>query len=272
MSELDPRIVRLGIQIENQMRFYDNLAITASGQKFANPNQGECNVTISGLEREVRDYILTETSPFNSNRSRKSLVLEVGRESYGTSVVYRGDIFRSMPGARPDHIIQLRCLTGAYNQGQIVTRQAAPQDSLRTIAAGVARDNGLSLQFEVSDKLISNYSHAGSAQAEIELLREISGADVFVDGETLVLKNRNLPIAGGAFVIDRSAGLQVPRFSEQGIIVTFLFDPRIKLGSEIDVRSEAYPTASGRYVIYKLSYNIANRESHFHYTAEARRL
>ena len=272
MAELDPRIVSVGIQIGSELRYYRELAITANGQKFANPNQGECNVTISNLSQEVRDYILTETSPLNANRSRKRLILEAGRESYGTSIVYEGDIFRSDGGTRPDNTISLRCLTGAYNSGNIVTRTAAPQDNLRNIAQGIASDNELSLQFEVPDKLVSNYTHSGSALSQIELLRELSRADVFVDGNILVMKPINTPIAGGAFIVDASVGLQVPRFSEQGIIVSFLFDPRVKLGSEIEVRSETYPAANGRYVIYKLKYNIANREEAFHYTAEARRL
>lgn len=272
MAQIDNRIVKLSVQIGTEIRTYENLAITASGQKFANPNQGECNITIANLARDVRDYILTETSPINSNRSRKSVTLEVGRESYGTSILYQGDIFRSNGGERPDDVISLRCLTGAYNSGNIVSRTTSPETNLKSIAQGIASDNELSLQFEATDKRISNYTFSGSALSEIENLKEISGADVFVDGQILVVKNRGEAVSGSVFLIDSSVGLQVPKFTEQGIQVKFLYDPRVKLGSKIQINSQQYQSTNGQYVIYKLGYNIANRDTPFHYTAEARRL
>ena len=119
---IDNRIVRVGIEFNGTIRFYENLAITVSGTKFANPNQGECNITIANLKKEVRDYILTETSPFNLNRTRKSVIVEVGRESYGTSVLYLGDIFRSSVSQPPDTVLSLKCLTGQFMKGNIVSR------------------------------------------------------------------------------------------------------------------------------------------------------
>lgn len=272
MTSIDPRIVRVSIEANNQLRTYENLAITVSGQKFANPNQGECNVTIANLDKEVADFILTETSPFNRNRSRKSIVVSVGRRSYGVSTLYQGDIYRSQGGVRPDNILTMRCLTGQFMKGNIVSRSGQGSDSLRAIARGVAADNGLNLQFIIPDKRISNYSFTGSAINQVENLRELSGADVFIDGQTLIMKPKNAPLPGSVFRVDRHVGLKVPQFTEQGIKVEFLYDPSVKLGSTLEVVSDQFPASNGRYVIYKLGYSIANREAPFHYIAECRRL
>lgn len=268
---IDRRLVRVSIEIGEEVRTYENLAITASGQKFTNPNQGECNITIAGLSKEVSDYILSETTPFNQNRVRKGITLEVGRESYGTTILYQGDIFRSQGGERPENIITLRCLTGQFNKGTLVTRSAAANDSLKRIAQGVASDNGLRLDFQGPDKRIASYSFSGAAAAQIDKLRSVSGQEVYVDGQTLVVKQATQSVDGATFIIDSSAGLQVPKVTEQGIKATFLFDPRIRLGSAIEIRSSQFPATNGRYIIYKLAYNIANRDTPFHYTAEARR-
>ena len=272
VASIDNRRIRIGIEINGILRHYENLAITATGQKFANANQGECNITISNLERSVSDFILTETSPHNRNRTRVPITVEAGRVSTGLSVLYRGDIFRSDGGTRPDNLLSIRCLTGQFQKGNIIERTGLAMDSLRAIAQGVADDNDLSLQFTAAEKTIANYSFSGASIKQVEKLREISGADVFVDGNVLVVKPINAPIDGSVFLVNSRAGLQVPQFTEQGLKASFLYDPRVKLGSTVQIESEQFPATNGQYVIYRLQYSIANRDAPFHYTMEGRRI
>lgn len=84
----------------------------ASGTKYANATQNECSETISNLRRETRDFLLTETSPFNQNRTPKRLVVEVGRISTGLFKVYTGDIISAQPSSPPDVDIVLKSKTG----------------------------------------------------------------------------------------------------------------------------------------------------------------
>ncbi len=269
----DNRIVRVGIEVNNEIRFYERLAITVTGTKFANPNQGECNVTIANLSREVRDFILTETSPFNRNRTRKSIIVEVGRESYGTSVLYRGDIFRSSVSQPPDNVLTLRCLTGQFMKGNVISRSGQAVESVRTIAQSIADDNGLSLQFLDNDKNVSNYSYTGSSLGQVKELSDLTGGDVFIDRDNLVVKSSNAPISGTVRRVSNPGGMiGIPERTEQGVKVSFLYDPQTQLGGQIEIVSTQYPALDGRYVIYKLSYNITNRDIPFYLTAEARRL
>ena len=46
----------------------------------------------------MRNYILTETSPFNKNKTPKKLIIEAGRVSTGTARLFVGDITASSPG------------------------------------------------------------------------------------------------------------------------------------------------------------------------------
>ena len=53
--------------------------------------------------------------------------------------------------------------------------------------------------------------------------------------------------------------------------VKFLLDNQTTLGSSLEIQSQQYPAANGTYVIYKLGFQIANRDTPFYYIAEAAR-
>ncbi len=63
----------------------------------------------------------------------------------------------------------------------------------------------------------------------------------------------------------------IPEFTEQGIKVKFLLDNRTTLGGGIQIESKIYPATNGNYVIYKLGFEITNRDKPFYWIAEATR-
>lgn len=273
MAEIDPRIVRVSIEIRGQIRVYDGLAITASGEKFANANQNETTVKIANLSKDVRDYLATECSPFNADRTRKKLLLEVGRRSYGTFVLYAGDITSVTIGQPPDIWVELKCLTGDFDKGNLIARSQSGLAKLSTIAQQIAQDLNLALSFEATDKQISSYSFTGGALRQVDKLSAIGMVNAYVDDGRLIVKNQNTPMVGLVRVVDLDSGMVgKPEFTEQGIKVKFLIDNLTQLGSELIVRSVTSPTANGRYEIYKLSFDVASRDTPFYYTAEAKRL
>ncbi len=89
--KLDKRLVRCGFEINGQIKVYENLAIVAKGTKYANSNSNTCEVSIANLDRDTRNYLLTECSPFNKNNKKKQFFIEVGRESYGYFRLFEGD-------------------------------------------------------------------------------------------------------------------------------------------------------------------------------------
>ena len=87
-----------------------------------------------------------------------------------------------------------------------------------------------------------------------------------------MVKNSNVPIAGRVRVLTSKTGLiGIPEPTEQGIRVNMLFDNQTVVGGLLDLMSNRYPSYNGQYVIYKLSFNVANRDTPFYLTAEARR-
>lgn len=273
MNILDPRLVQVGIEVNGLLRTYNTLRINAHGIKFANANQNEAEVQIANLDRATQDYILTETSPFNTNITPKTIILYAGRQSYGLSEVYRGTIVSVKVSQPPDVTITLRALTGDYAKGSVIARFSQQFSPLSQIAKQIAGDLGLSLNFQAEDKTISNYSYSGSALKQIDILNQLSNINAFQDDETLVVTQYNQALPNITKVISIDTGMiGIPDITERGIRIKFLFDNTVKVGGLLRVSSLIYPVVNGDYLIYKLNFEISNRDTPFYYIAEAKRI
>lgn len=269
-AELDPRLLRISVEINGQLKSYEDLDMTASGTKFANANQNECEVKITNLDKTTRDYLLTETSPFNKNKTRKILRVEAGRVSTGYSLVFQGDITNAVGAQPPDITLTLKAATGDFAKGQIVSRSQAGVVPLRNVAARVAQDLGLSLAFQATPKQVSNYSFTGSAAKQVGQIGQLARVNAYVDDGALVVKDWNTPIADRVSEVNLDTGMiGIPEFTETGIKVKLLFDNQTVLGGALRVTSRLNPAANGLYTVAKLGFELASRDTPFYYIAEA---
>jgi len=270
---LDPRLLRVGIEIESDLRVYDEkFDIRVSGSKMSSAAQNTCEVTISNLKREVRNYLLTETSPFNPNRKPKRLYVDVGRVSTGLQRIFVGEITQSTPSQPPDIGLTLKALTGAYARGLVISRSGLTQEALSAIAARVAADLGVRLDFQATDKQIGNYAFNGPALAQVNALELAGGVDAYVDDTTLVVKNRDAALPDRVKVLSSASGMVgIPEATERGVKVTFLLDSDTVLGGRLDLASSLNPALTGAYTIFKLDFEAASRDTPFYWTAEASR-
>lgn len=271
-TELDPRLLRISIEINGQLKSYEDLDMSASGTKYANANQNECEVKISNLDKTTRDYLLTETSPFNKNKTRKILRVEAGRVSTGYSLVFQGDITNAIGAQPPDITLALKAMAGDFAKGNIVARSQPGVVPLRNIAARIAQDLGLSLNFQASARQISNFSHTGSAAKQVDLLGQLGRVNAYVDDAALVVKDWNKPLADRVREVNLDTGMiGIPEFTETGIKVKLLFDNQTILGGALRVTSRLNPAANGLYTVAKLGFELASRDTPFYYIAEATR-
>lgn len=272
MDELDPRIVKVGIEIDGLIKTYDGLAITASGTKYANGNQNDAEISITNLDKATRDYILTETSPLNQNRTPKRVILDVGRVSYGTSRIFIGDITASSVSQPPDITVTLKALTSNFQKGNVIARSQAPVAQLSLISQQVAQDLGLTLDFQALDRQVANYSFTGGALKQVDKIGQAAGVVSYVDDNLLIVKDMNTPLRGRMRILTQSTGMiGVPEITEQGVKVKFLIDNQTVLGSAMQITSEMNPAANGIYTIYKLGFELASRDTPFYYIAEGKR-
>lgn len=304
---LDPRIVRIGIEVNGKMQYYSDLNIQVSGTKYGNANENECEVKITNLSKQVRDYILTQTSPFlkphydktppaavtsakktDTSTKKKDtepksdgsaevlsgmrLVVEAGRESTGASVVFIGDITSAVPSQPPDIELNIKAVTLSRTKGEIVSVSKGAATSLKSIAGDIAKDLGLGLLFQAKDKKIGNFAFTGGKLKQVDELGRAGSVNAFVDDEQLIVKDTDNSLTGKSRVLNLETGMiGIPELTEHGIKVKYLYDNQSVVGGALVIESKLNPAANGTYIIFKLSFDIANRENQFYLMAEAKR-
>lgn len=267
----DPRLMRITLDVDGERRQYTDLYMTASGTKYANPLQNECTVKITNLRKSVRDYLLTETSPFNRPRRRVRMIVEAGRESFGYFTLFEGDIMTSAPSQPPDIALTLKAATGGWFKTSPISVGYAGSVPMETIARDAAASMGLNLQNEGTPKNIANYSYSGSKLRQVDQMQDM-GYSAYIDDGTLYVNDKGRAQKGGSYLVSAETGMiGIPEATEQGARVKFLLNPQARVGTAITLQTEMNPALNGEYVIYKYGFDISNRDQQFYGIAEARR-
>lgn len=273
MDEVDRRVIRVGIEIGGRINFYEGLRVKASGTKYANPLQNDCTVTISGLSQATRDRLLTDTSPFNPSPAPKRLIVDAGRESYGTFRLFIGDITSAEPSSPPDVDVIIKAKTENAQAMNVAAVSAGPSARVSAIAKQVASTLGVGLLFEAMDKSVANWSYTGPALKMIRRLEEMGGVRAFIDDDLMIVKDMGRPIRGAVRILNMDSGLVgIPKATEKGIDVTFLIDRDTRLGGLIRLDSRMNKPLNGDYVIDQLKFDVATHEDPFFYQAQCSRL
>lgn len=273
---IDPRLIRVGVEISGSMHYYEslnNMNIVVSGMKYANAVQNECSVTLMNLKKETRDFLLTETSPFNQNKTPKLLVVDIGRVQTGYSRIFVGDIVSAQPSSPPNVEIQLKAKTGSTLNGLVISTSAQPLSTLSRIAATVASDIGVSLDFQATDKNIANYTYTGGALGQIARLAEAGGVRAFLDDNLLIVQDYDKPTTGRIKILNMNSGMVgIPKATEKGVVVTYLIDGESVLGGLLRLESRFNASLNGDYKIDQLKFSVSSHGNDFFYTAQCSKL
>jgi hypothetical protein len=279
-TALDPRMLKIVLDIgSTQYTFEDDgtssyLYLTAKGTKFANAIQNECQVEIGNLSADLKNEILTQTSPYANPAVDKSMTVYAGRVSTGYAMIYTGDITESKVTQPPDVFVTLSTKTCHNKKSTVGSRHKAGANKFSLISAGVAQDLGLTLNFQSTDKFINNYNHNGSITGQVDKLNDLdNNSCCYVDDKTLVVKPKYNPLPNFVTTVNQNTGMiGIPETTDKGTKIIFLLDNNTRLGGAVTLTSELNPSLNGTYVIYKLGFNIANRDNPFYYEAECVRV
>lgn len=267
------RILRVSVTVNEKLYTFEDFAITVQGTKYGSATQNETVIKICNLPKDIRNFITTEASPRErvKNRNRQKILVEAGRTDVGYSEVFSGDIVSATAGQPPDIWTTFRAITGYFNKTQYITTESPQNTTIRNISQGIADSMGLLLDFSIKDKVVQNYGYSGSKARQIEKLAQISQSDVFVDDESLIVKPIAKPSTGSSFTMSVDNGMiGVPEINDFGVKVEAYYDGRVRVGNEMILDSGVNPAANGRYIVYKVDYNLTNRDKPFNMTIEAR--
>lgn len=273
--EFDPRVIQIAIDIDGKTETFEGLYITAQGTRYGTDVSNECQVRIDNMTRANRDYILNHTSPYKqfSPNPRVNMTVKAGRKSYGPSLLYVGYVMKSTITQPPDIGIILQCLTGLDQTTNIISYGAGPQISLKSLSQKAAQDLGLTLNFQATDKTISNFNLSGTALLYVQKLAQTGNVDVTIDNQTLIVKDAAKPINAPIKQINQSTGMiGIPEITDSGIRVKFLLDNDTQLFQSVNITSVLNPAVNGIYQIFKLGFDIATRDTPFYYIADCQQL
>lgn len=266
---IDERILKVGIEVNGELKVYEGFELTASGTKFANQLQADCTATITNVNKDTLNFILSETSPFNQNKTPKKMTVDAGRTSTGSSRIFTGNIVSATVSNPPDVKMTIKALTANYAKTDIISTTQSASSSVSRISKDVASSLGIGLDFQATDKQISNYSFSGASLKQVGTLNDLGQINAFIDDDKLIVKNVNQPLGRTLTVVSEATGMiGIPQLTEHGIKVTILYDGVTKLGGLIRVDSKIYTSLNGEYTIYKLSYDLTNRDTAFYLTLE----
>jgi hypothetical protein len=266
----DPRIVRVGLETEDDIIYFEDEDIRIQGQKFAGPTFGFCSVRLSNLTRDLRNYLLTKSSPVlyrNRERAPTFMTVDVGRESYGTFRLFEGNVYTSSVTQPPDIGITFRSLTHNFGTSVIQSNSQTAYADLRTIAQSIADQNGLTLEFKATSKMIKNYSFTGGIAKQVWKLQQVGDIRCTIDNKTLVVIDKNTYRGSEKFRLNINTGMVgVPQASEMGVQVRMLINPSIQILGGVILESQINPSVNGEdYNIAQITYDIANRDNPFFY-------
>lgn len=268
----DPRIVRVGIQFENDFLVFEDLDIRVTGQKLFSPTTNVCNVRISNLTREQRNYILKNATPypaFGKPLNPAYITVDVGRKSKGPFRLFEGYAYTSAVIPPPDIGVVLQSTADSLQASIVMNVSFGPLADLRTIAQKVADLNGYILVFQAQTRQIGNFSFSGKAGKLVEKLQLVGDVRASVDNNVLtVIDKQNFRNPGKKFDLNMGSGMVgVPQATENGVTVQMLVTPDIQTGDRVSLTSKINPAVNGdNYVVSSITFDIANRDNPFFYT------
>lgn len=270
---IDKRIIRVDIEVGNTLRSYTDLDISASGSKVSNEIPNEFTIQLNNLKAETRNKILTETNILDRSLKNKKIYLYAGRDSIKPTLIFKGDIRQATPSQPPNINLTIITYTGDTAKYEATVRSGGEMIKLSTLSKQIANGLGLNLIFQATDKQIGSYTYAGSKTKEVEKLNQVGGVNAYIDDDNLIVRNKNVPLKGNIVNIDKNNGMiGLPQINERGINLKIMFNPQVVVGSEINVKSEINPIATGRYTVYKITYDLQNRNQSFYMTLEATKI
>lgn len=256
----DDRLLQIGVEVEGVLKTYEGADMGVKFTKSTDPKQNTCEVWIDNMLVDTIDYLVTETSPWNPNAKPKLLTVQAGRASTGIQRIFTGDITSSVPTMPPDRRLTMKAKTQENAKYIFQSTRSAKTVQLSTLCQRIAKDYGLRLMFEATDKTVANYLYNGPRAKQIQKLSEVGDIDAYIDDDALVVKDLGKALKGKAIVILKYTGMVGnPVLDEKGGKVRVMFDPNIKLGQAIQIQSDVNKAANGQYVIYAMAGSLMSR-------------
>lgn len=281
-NAFDDRLVTFEVTISGKTYTYNqDYYIVATGTRFVNGNFGECVLRLDNISKATRNEIISKTTPWATPRQNAQIVLSVGRKSYGTFELFRGDMIASNVTQPPDIGLTFKSALSSSLLGYTDAFSAPPSASFLSICQQVTNNINkaapqtpivLDFQSSYGGKTIGNFSFTGPVMNEVRKLEEMAPVNAFIESGKLVVLDIDTGRNNPTITISSETGMiGVPEITEYGVSVRFLMSNNLILGSLVNLISKENPQANGIFKVFKLQFEIASRDTPFYWVIDLRK-
>lgn len=216
------------------------------------PADGRAQVRIWGMTPSLMNQLATLGLVFNLV-PKNVLTIEAGDTAVGMATVFTGTIWAAYGDyqAQPDVPFVFECLSGAA-EAVINVPPSSFQGSVSvaSMMSGFARQMNLGFENNGVSTQLTNAYFSGSAKDQAA--KCAADADIkwgIINGNVLSIwpkgGNRNTTSVPVISPFPTGGMVAYPAFTQQGIIVKTLFDPRIAFGALVQVQSSLLSAIAG---------------------------
>jgi hypothetical protein len=220
-------------------------------------DQGLAELSIYGLSLSLMNQLSNVGSQYNV-AFLNGISISAGDAS-GMSVVFQGQMLSAFIDAQgmPQVFFQVVAKPGFFDQIKPATPTSVQGSSdVATMMAALAKTMGFAFENSGVTAKLANAYYSGSAMQQCARIAKDAGIEWVIEKKTLIIMNPAAARAGTTPVISPETGMVgYPVFNQVFVIVTALFNPDVKFGGEIEIKSEL-TSANGKFIVQELIYEL----------------
>lgn len=220
------------------------------------PFGGACQATfdVYNLNPETRKELFLD---FYDSKNIRQVKLEAGYEGGKFDVIYRGRIMTSKPQkTRTDVIMHIEAISGLSALDSMLHVSLKEGEQLNDVSGRIIKDIPGVQMGEVSLPDYTFQRPVALIGNGLAVLKRYTKDNVFIDLDRIIVIGKDEVISGDVRVIDDETGLLgVPERQRTSLTVNCVFEPRIKVGQGLEIKSRIAPDFDGQYKVWGVSHS-----------------
>ncbi len=225
-------------------------------------SMGQCQLRVFGLRNDVMNKLTTIGIINTAIRSKNAIVLAAGDDESGMSTVFMGTISDAWAdyNSSPDVAFNILAFAGLNAAVKPVgaTSYRGPTDVATILQDIATSEMGLAFEnVDVNVKLSSPYL-SGTALTKVRELAQAANISYVIENDKLTIWALGSRRPGAVPLISPESGMVgYPALSSKGMTVKMLFNPQVRFGAAVEVKS-FIPMACGTWVVYSLAHSLSS--------------
>jgi len=220
------------------------------------PFMGDSCATIDiyNLQPKTRTNLFLDYFDFENIQK---VTLEAGYQNGKFDLIYKGRIVTCRTRKeKTETVTRIEAQSGMYVLDSYISESMTDgQLTSNVVKEALSKVTGYDSSF-IQQEAIQIPRPIALKGNEMAVLQTYSKGKVFVDNEKIISVDENTCVDGDVRVIDDETGLiGVPEREQVTLTVKCIFEPRIKVGQALEIKSRIAPQFDGQYKVWGVSHS-----------------